>query len=299
MMFLAAIAGAVSALWRVRRLPIDGPLLTKGMIVALIVGWICGRVGLWLDGTARDAGFRILSPWYQVAGSLTYFLLGVCLGLLAFGAVLGKMAFDYLDALAPSTFIALAFAKIGCLLAGCCAGQPCPGSFGISYPYGSPPYEHQYRNGRLTVPAELVRPVGHEKSSPFWGQMQLIELRPESVAKGLAESGLSRERAAAIIAAAREQHSLPVWPVPVMVSVASLVLWIAAEVVFRTSKRPGVTVAFVFASYGALRLTLDWLIAQRGTLHLGLTLAQWVGLCALMLSAVIFVRGMPRTHPTL
>lgn len=297
MVFLAVLSGALTAILRIRRFPLDGSLLAKGMIVAVVVGWLFSRAGLWLDGTARDAGVRVLSPLYNAPGSLTYFLMGVCAGLTGFAAFTGRTAINYMDALAPSTFVALVFAKIGCLLGGCCAGGVCPPALGISYPYGTPAYEHQYRTGAITVPAELIKPGDPNGGTALWGDIQIMTLQPGFLADRVADAGLPRDSANAIAEAARQQHSLPVWPVPVVVSVASFALWIAAEIVFRKSKRPGATVAFVFASYGLLRLAFDWFIAQRGPLYIGMTVAQWVGLCALLLGAAIYARIAMRSRP--
>ena len=290
MMFLGVFAGVIAVLLRIRGKPVDGPLLAKAMIAAVVSGWLFGRAGLWLDGTARDAGIRVLSPAYQAPGSLTYFLIGVCAGLLVFAAAVGKAAVACLDAMAPSTFTAMLFAKIGCLLGGCCAGGTCLAPLGIAYPYGSPVYEYQYRTGALAVPPELVRPAAEANGPRLWGHAQTLALEPERFADLLAGAGLSRESAPAMIELARTQRSLPVWPVPIAASAASLALWTAAEFVYRKSKRPGTTLAFVFAAYGALRLTLDWFIALRGARFLDMSVAQWVGTCAIVLAAVIWVR---------
>lgn len=298
MMFLAVLAAALTAIVRIRKGHLDGALLAKGMLIAVVAGWVCGRAGLWLDGAARDAGLRILSPTYAAPGSLTYFLLGVCGGLLIFGAIAGKDALHYFDALAPSTFIAVAFAKVGCLLGGCCAGSICPPALGITYPYGTPTYEHQYRTRALSVPGDLLRPGEHKDDSPFWGEFQIMALQPEFLAKRIETAGIPGGSAAAIIESARTERSLPVWPVPLAVSLASFALWIAAEHVSRKSQRPGTTAAFVFAGYGVLRLTFDWFIAQRGATYLGMTVAQWVGLCAIVLGAAIFARGARRAQPS-
>ena len=61
---------------------------------------------------------------------------------------------------------------------------------------------------------------------------------------------------------------MAVWPVPILTSIAAIVCGIAAEVIYRKSKRPGVTFAFVLCAYGAIRLTLDWLLAERSYIHL-------------------------------
>lgn len=297
MMFLAVLAAAATAIFRVRRASLDGATLAKGMLIAIVTGWLFGRVGLWLDGTARDAGLRILSPTYAAPGSLTYFLLGVCAGLLIFAAIIGRTAWNYFDALAPSTFVALAFAKIGCLFGGCCAGSLCPSALGITYPYGTPAYEHQYRAGKLAVPDNLLRPGEHKDDSPFWGELQVISLQPEFLARRVESAGLPGDSAPRILEGASSHRSLPVWPVPIAVSVTSLALWMAAERVYRASQRPGTTVAFVFAGYGLLRLTFDWFIAQRGSTHFGMTVAQWVGVCALALGAAVYARRAKPAPP--
>ncbi len=48
-----------------------------------------------------------------------------------------------LDILAPALMVGIAFGRIGCLLNGCCFGQPTDLSFGVVFPYNSIPYQSQ------------------------------------------------------------------------------------------------------------------------------------------------------------
>ena len=61
------------------------------------------------------------------------------------------------DIFAPSLAIALAFARIGCFLNGCCFGKICPQDafYGLEFPAGSIPYNHYH--GMVTVyPTQLL-----------------------------------------------------------------------------------------------------------------------------------------------
>jgi phosphatidylglycerol:prolipoprotein diacylglycerol transferase len=48
--------------------------------------------------------------------------------------------------------VGLAFGRMGCLLAGCCFGQPFGGAWGVSFPPGSPASESQWKLGVLDDP---------------------------------------------------------------------------------------------------------------------------------------------------
>jgi phosphatidylglycerol---prolipoprotein diacylglyceryl transferase len=45
--------------------------------------------------------------------------------------------------------LGLVFGRLGCLLAGCCFGSPCPADRGIVFPPGSPAWEHHLEEGLI------------------------------------------------------------------------------------------------------------------------------------------------------
>ncbi|MEX0698970.1 MAG: prolipoprotein diacylglyceryl transferase family protein [Acidimicrobiia bacterium] len=51
------------------------------------------------------------------------------------------------DALAPALGAGIVFMRVGCLLSGCCFGNPTPLPWGITYPTGSTPHLHQIYSG--------------------------------------------------------------------------------------------------------------------------------------------------------
>jgi len=285
MMFLAVMAALAFIAPRIRYRSLDPALLAKATTIMLIGGWLAGRAAAWLIGSGR--GVEVFSPANRAPGSLTFFLLGASVALVVFLFATGANVFTYVDALAPSAFLGLAVAKIGCLLAGCCAGDVCASVPGITYPYGSLPYEHQYRAELLPVPAGLVRSE-KDSAKPLWPHAQLLTIHPEIIEQLLVEDGLPAARGPEIVARAQVERSLPVLPLPLLVSAAALAGWLLAEVIYRKSQRTGETFAFVLAGYGVIRLTLDWLLPERGVLLLGLSAAQWLGVVALLLSAAIF-----------
>ncbi len=64
----------------------------------------------------------------------------------------------YMDIIAPSCAMGMAFGRIGCLLNGCCWGAPCDLPWAIRYPYASMPQVDQFNRLELTqgVPEQLV-----------------------------------------------------------------------------------------------------------------------------------------------
>ena len=63
------------------------------------------------------------------------------------------------DAAVPSMALGLGLTRIGCLLYGCDYGQPWHGPFAITFPAGSPAYNHQRLDGLLPEHAVRSLPV--------------------------------------------------------------------------------------------------------------------------------------------
>jgi phosphatidylglycerol:prolipoprotein diacylglycerol transferase len=64
----------------------------------------------------------------------------------------------YLDIMAPSAMVGLAFGRVGCLLNGCCWGDVSHVPWAVTFPYASPPQMAQWQGGdpRAGLPAELM-----------------------------------------------------------------------------------------------------------------------------------------------
>ncbi len=288
MMFIAVLIAIVSTFIRARKRAVDTSFLAPVLTVGLICGWLLSRASQLIDPVARSAGWRVFSPMQGGGGSLTYFGIGAALGLVVFLLVRRQPVIVFADVIAPSILFAVGIAKIGCLMSGCCEGAVCSNAFGITYPYGSSVHEHHLARGLVRVPDDLKR-VDPDPNSVrrTLGHMQILQYE-----SAFAEQNGSDEKNGAtpeLVARAAGHRSMTVWPVPILTSIAAIVCGIAAEVIYRKSKRPGVTFAFVLCAYGAIRLTLDWLLAERSYVHYGLSAAQWIGLFALLAGMALYI----------
>lgn len=96
--------------------------------------------------------------WGATLGEVANFTRG---GLVVYGALIGALAaatwflrtrrlplLAMGDLIAPGMLVGLAWGRIGCFLHGCCFGGLCSVSaLGVTFPYPSPPYEHQQAEG--------------------------------------------------------------------------------------------------------------------------------------------------------
>jgi prolipoprotein diacylglyceryltransferase len=294
---LAVLISLAAVISRIRGRDVQPHVLARAIVITVLAGWVTGRAFPLFSGSSRALGWKTFSPLEAAPSSFTHFAIGASVALLAFSLVRRGDALVYLDALAPSALIGLGVAKFGCLLAGCCAGTVCPPTLGLSYPYGSDAYENQFRSGKLELPDELVRPPGKpDAGSSLWGHVQVLAARPEALARELERAGLNAGDARRIIALAETHRSIPVWPLPVFFGAATLALGVGAEWIYRTWPSPGLTLAYVLAAHGLLRLVFDSLLAYRGYAYAGMTLPQWVGAISLLLGAVVYVWIRKRTR---
>jgi phosphatidylglycerol:prolipoprotein diacylglycerol transferase len=74
-----------------------------------------------------------------------------------------KPVAQYLDVVFPPMILAMGIGRLGCLMYGCCWGAVCATDAGkpalpwaIRFPYGSPVYERQWEEKKLSPPEELL-----------------------------------------------------------------------------------------------------------------------------------------------
>lgn len=71
----------------------------------------------------------------------------------------GLPALAYLDLLTPSIFLAVAFGRIGCLMYGCCFGDPCSLPWGVAFGPESAAYETLAFRGYISPHAPATMPL--------------------------------------------------------------------------------------------------------------------------------------------
>ena len=149
MLLLGVVSGLVLAAWRAQQSKID-PEHIYSLGFAMIVSGILGArlfyvVQFWDDfATVVQNGQRVPVGFVPLLKNLMNIAEG---GLVVYGSAIGAFlaAWWYLrrhqlpklliaDVIAPSLFLGLSLGRIGCLLNGCCYGDLCDLSWGLSFP---------------------------------------------------------------------------------------------------------------------------------------------------------------------
>jgi len=162
------VAGFLAAIWTANRRGQRAglsPSSLSDLAIWLLVGGIVGArllhvVSYW----ERDFAGR---PWWEAfavwRGGLVFY--GGLIGATVAGAVFARSKrlpfFRTADVLAPSIALGSVFGRLGCLLTGCCFGQPCGLPWAIQFPIHSLPWEEQARRGLIGTdePALPVHPT--------------------------------------------------------------------------------------------------------------------------------------------
>jgi len=152
--FLAAI------LWAARRAKRDGrsPDVIYNVALCCFFGGVFGARAFYF---VQNAG-RFPSLWDLVRiweGGLTFyggFLLATAAVIVYLKATRRPVLY-WLDVIAPSLALGLAFGRIGCFLNGCCYGDICRHGWGMVWPVGSIPWE-RFRDTPL-YPSQIYSAV--------------------------------------------------------------------------------------------------------------------------------------------
>ncbi|MGE3181359.1 MAG: prolipoprotein diacylglyceryl transferase family protein, partial [Phycisphaerae bacterium] len=155
--------------WAVRRAIKSGAnpdvVLNIGFI-ALIAGVVGCRIMFvwhyWDEQFAQiqPIGNRIWAILNLTQGGMEFYggFLLTCIAVFVYLWGWGHSIRWYLDIVAPSLAIGMAFGRVGCFLNGCCFGGPCNLPWAVEFPYGSNPAVVQWekRLPGTSLPQELV-----------------------------------------------------------------------------------------------------------------------------------------------
>jgi len=183
MLVLGFLVATWLAQWRAKRMGEDPEAVTRVALLALIGGVVGARLAYVVENWSRFR--RSADPVFEIfdisSGGLIYYG-GL---LLATGLVIGYVRIRklpvrrFIDIVAPSIMIGLAFGRAGCLLNGCCYGARCRPEFALAarFPMYSrplvnlsskagpfsggaqgpcPAYAHQLHSGDLVPDVRLV-----------------------------------------------------------------------------------------------------------------------------------------------
>lgn len=281
MLLIAAIVAIASLAWRTRHHEEINPTLFFWMLpAALLSGWVLSGIAMALPaGLSAQSLLQNLSPLTRSGHTITYFGAGAAAAIALFLIPQGPAAFRYLDALAPSFPLGLAFAKLGCFLAGCCAGTVCDYPVAVTYPFGSDAYTAHWREGLITPPPELVHTdtSGNER---LLGHAHALQISSQQSLDPFAEQ--HNKTVKELVDTASQLRSMPVWPVQLAYVFSALILWLAAERLYKNLPFAGITIALVLTGYGLMRIAFDFIVEGLDPILVGLTLPQWSGVIAVV-----------------
>jgi len=254
MLVVAFFASMELAKFLARRSRIDPEIFANACLIGLAAGVLGARLSHVLEnfGDYSRADLSFAQNFFNAinirSGGLTYY------GgfLLAFPAVLlygwyKKVPLKLgMDIVAPCLMIGLGFGRIGCFLNGCCYGAPTQTVLGVSFPYRSDAYLEQWHDGKLQVPAELLKSDGV----------------PASIEEIQSSHMLSDAEKARLVALAKSQHALPVHPAELY---STFTAWLIAAMLvafFTLKPPPGRVFALMLVVEGVSRFLLETVRAE-------------------------------------
>ena len=227
-----------------------------------------------------------------------------------------KLSFRwYMDILAPSIMIGLAFGRVGCFLNGCCWGATTQVPWAVSFPYGSPPYAHQWtKSHELDVPAEFMLPRNANDGMPILIEPELLALTDQQLRQAMEEAdpATAKGKSYAALAGHLQNHNLtmadlhqiaeeqnlrtlPVHPTQVYSSInALLIAWVLGGYFWRR-KRHGMVICWLFVIYPISRFLLELIRTDNPQDTFGLTISQGISLAVVPLAVLmmLYLRRLP------
>lgn len=139
-----AAAGVVVALATQAAILAQTPVPVGQSLVASLIALVSGLIGAKLWYAVLHPDESIVRGGWAVDGFLIVAPLAVVLSLLAFQLPIGTV----LDAATPGLFLAVAIGRVGCFLAGCCAGRCTRSRWGV--------WSSDRRVGARRIPTQLL-----------------------------------------------------------------------------------------------------------------------------------------------
>lgn len=326
--FLAAI------FWAARRAGKDRAnpdiILNLGF-VALIFGVFGARLFYFVHYYQRSFAHRpFWSLFYVWEGGLEFYG-GMLCALVAVAVYLRiKQASIrwYLDIIAPSLMVGLAFGRIGCFLNGCCWGKPTDLAWAVRFPYGSLPFTSQWHQGQVTVPEELIY-VERATGAPRLLNRDLVfdRVSHEELVKDRQRAEPRRNDKGEVIRPprprlladidmqcigyglksvtqlrdlARQYRSVPIHPVQLYGSLNALLIAGLLLIFFHWRRRHGTVFGMLLVIYAISRFCLEMLRADNPYDQWGgLTISQMTAIYTFMVGVawLVLMRLLPLRSP--
>jgi len=198
MMVLGFLAAIGIARWRARRMGENPDTMMQVGILSLIGGVLGARLAFVIQEAIAGKTHDLASILNITSGGLIYFG-GLVLGavmVLAYLLIKRLPIRRYLDMVAVSMMVGLAFGRAGCFLNGCCYGGPCRHDWplGMRFPmYSTPLLKLDARDNPFSLGQDGASPVYHHQlvrraeaiRRASGGYDHPITLGPKAAAHGL------------------------------------------------------------------------------------------------------------------
>jgi len=316
MMVLGFVLGIWLAWWRARRMGEDHRAVASIGLWALVGGVLGARLAFVIErwderfAPLRAQGRGLLGDILNItSGGLIYYG-GVALATAVILLYLRWRRLPvrrYLDIIAPSLMIGLAFGRMGCLLNGCCYGGRCREDFPLAmrFPYASEPLWKRTDGTNLFGGASVSPTFAHQvkvgaavggidpADLPDW----LLAARPGGPAGAAAVKSpgdLTDEQAEE----ARTLRSLPVQPAQAYGIFNALLLAGLLLCFSRLRRREGQVFALMLILYPITRIVLESIRGDNphDLLRMQLTHNQWTSLATTAAGLLLWfgLRLLPR-----
>lgn len=316
---LMLMIGFLLAVWvatrRAAKVRANPDIVLNVGFVALICGVIGARLFYYIHYFPSYYAHQphpFLAILNVTRGGLTFYggFIGGLLGILLYLLKKRVSLRLYLDILAPSLVLGLAFGRVGCFLNGCCFGDVCADQadrarlpWAITFPYASPAHSLHWQHLQTTVPKELV--VVHDvglaslirRENIYFPPTPKQLSNPKDKAKYadlIHQANIYGKTTDQIAQLARQYRSLPVQPTQIYSSINAFMIAGVLSLIFAYRRRHGVVVCWTFILYGISRILLE---AIRTNPHdvFGLTISQAVSV--VMIGIGLLLLAIFRTLP--
>lgn len=321
--FMMVVGFLVAITWagrRARRVGADEDFVMNLGLVALITGILGARVFYVLHRLPLFMSYPnpVAAMLDVTAGGLEFYggFIVAVLSIVVYAAIRRRSMRWYLDILAPSIMVGLAFGRMGCFLNGCCWGATTQVPWAVTFPYGSLAFEDQVsRSHELHVPAEfqvqaadghmflLPRDMFEMSDEQFKAAVEKASKTPDTpanratlmVQEHFRKYNLTPSKAREL---AKDIHlkCLPLHPTQIYGIIGPLIIaWVLSNI-FWMRKRVGMVLGWLFVLYPIHRFLLEAVRTDNALDTFGLTVSQGVSVIVLPL-AIIYMLVLCRMNP--